>query len=244
MGLDLQNLLSSRALSRKDKALLLLAHDRETEKSVSQLKKLAAENGLREASKWNFSQILADLKECAARLPNGWIITTAGLSHLDSVGVISQSPSKAVQSDLRLYSSTIASASTRAFLEESIGALEYGFYRSAVVLSWVGAVATLYEKVLSDYLYQFNSEAFRRNPKWKEASTTDDLSRMKEFDFLQVIAAISLIGKNTKDELEQCLKLRNTCGHPNSHSLGEHRVTSHVETLILNVFAKYTAIGE
>jgi hypothetical protein len=47
------------------------------------------------------------------------------------------------------------------------------------------------------------------------------------------------MGKNTKDELEACLKLRNTCGHPNSHRIGEHRVTSHVETLILNVFSNF-----
>jgi hypothetical protein len=62
---------------------------------------------------------------------------------------------------------------------------------------------------------------------------------MKEYDFLQVLHAISVIGKNTKDELEGCLKLRNTCGHPNSHKIGEHRVTSHVETLVLNVFSKF-----
>jgi hypothetical protein len=58
-------------------------------------------------------------------------------------------------------------------------------------------------------------------------------------DFLQILHAISVMGKNTKDELEACLKLRNTCGHPNSHRIGEHRVTSHVETLILNVFSNF-----
>jgi hypothetical protein len=45
--------------------------------------------------------------------------------------------------------------------------------------------------------------------------------------------------RHTKDELEGCLKLRNTCGHPNSHKIGEHRVASHIETLMLNVFSQF-----
>ena len=63
---------------------------------------------------------------------------------------------------------------------------------------------------------------------------------MKEYDFLQVLAALSIIGKNVKDELEQCLKLRNSCGHPNSLKIGEHKVASHIEILILNVYSKYS----
>ena len=48
-----------------------------------------------------------------------------------------------------------------------------------------------------------------------------------------------MIGKNVKDELESCLKLRNACGHPNSLKIGEHRVASHIESLILNVYDVY-----
>jgi hypothetical protein len=62
---------------------------------------------------------------------------------------------------------------------------------------------------------------------------------MKEYDFLQVLAAISVIGKSVKDELEVCLKLRNGCGHPNSLLVGEHKASAHIETLIQNVFARY-----
>ncbi|MNR54217.1 hypothetical protein D3C85_1743630 [compost metagenome] len=62
---------------------------------------------------------------------------------------------------------------------------------------------------------------------------------MKEFDFLQILPAIGVLGKNVKDELEVCLKLRNGCGHPNSLVVGEHKASAHVETLIQNVFAKF-----
>ncbi|MDA7088427.1 hypothetical protein PH586_18765 [Pseudomonas sp. SA3-5] len=239
MVLDLRNLITRNTFSRKEKVLLLLAHEHEQETSVARIKELAIQSGLREISKWNISQLLSDLGELATRLPNGWIITNAGLDHLESIGILKSRPAKETQATLREYSSKISSTSTKAFVEEGIEALELGLFRSAVVLSWIGAISILYEKVIADHLKNFNAEALNRNPRWKEAKTSDDLSKMKEFDFLQIIVAISIIGKNTKDELEQCLKLRNTCGHPNSHAIGEHRVTSHMETLILNVFSRF-----
>lgn len=62
---------------------------------------------------------------------------------------------------------------------------------------------------------------------------------MKEYNFLQILCAISVFGKSVKDELEACLKIRNGCGHPNSLKVGESRVASHIESLMLNVFSKY-----
>lgn len=89
------------------------------------------------------------------------------------------------------------------------------------------------------HLAAFNAEAVKRDPKWRTAKNADDLARMKEFDFLQILPAIGVLGKNVKDELEVCLKLRNGCGHPNSLVVGEHKASAHVETLIQNVFAKF-----
>jgi hypothetical protein len=63
---------------------------------------------------------------------------------------------------------------------------------------------------------------------------------MKEHDFLDVLNAIGVLGKNVKQELQNnCLQLRNSCGHPNSFKVGEHRVAAHIETLIQNVFSKF-----
>jgi hypothetical protein len=158
---------------------------------------------------------------------------------LASLGVGQASPSKVLQPTLRKYATAIGDPQIKEFVAEAVDAIEFKLFRSAVVFSWVGAVSILYEVVLKNHLAAYNAEALRRFPKWKMATSRDDLSRMKEYDFLQIINAISIFGKNTKDELEQCLKLRNLCGHPSSHSIGEHRVTAHVETLILNVFSKY-----
>jgi hypothetical protein len=73
--------------------------------------------------------------------------------------------------------------------------------RAAVVLSWVGAIGVLYDHVVAYELVSFNAVATRRDAKWKLAKLNDDLSRMKEYDFLNALEAISVIGKNVKQEL-------------------------------------------
>ena len=62
---------------------------------------------------------------------------------------------------------------------------------------------------------------------------------MKADTFLDILQAISVIGKNVKQELKKGLTLRNGCGHPNSLKLAEHKVSSHIEDLMLNVFAVF-----
>jgi hypothetical protein len=106
-------------------------------------------------------------------------------------------------------------------------------------MSWLGAVAILHDAVISSHLSTFNKETQRVNPKWKIAVTSDDLGLMTEFVFLERLQGISVIGKNVKQELQECLKRRNACGHPNSYQLGERTVAHHIESLILNVYSKF-----
>lgn len=239
MQIDLANLLSNSELSRKDKVLLIL-FSAEREIKVKSITETAVKNGLREAKKWNVSQTLSTLNSFAVKLPDGWSITEKGKKYLSELGVISSVPTQNVKPTLRKYSSQINDEHVKQFADEAISALETGLLRSAVVLSWVGAVSILYAEVLNNHIAVFNTEAQHRFPKWRNASNADGLTKMKEYDFLQVLAALSIIGKNVKDELEQCLRLRNSCGHPNSLKIGEHKVASHIEILILNVYSKYS----
>ncbi|HEX04413.1 MAG TPA: hypothetical protein ENH10_04565 [Bacteroidetes bacterium] len=140
---------------------------------------------------------------------------------------------------LRAHLSQISHPETRAFAEEAISCFEGRQFRAAIVLSWIGAVSVLQQCVASNKLVEFNAEALRRNPKWKSAKSSDDLGLMKEDEFLDVLQAISVIGKNVKQELKKALTLRNGCGHPNSLKVAEHKVASHIEDLILNVFATH-----
>ena len=109
------------------------------------------------------------------------------------------------------------------------------------MVSGVGAVALMQDRFVTRHLAALDADAKRRDAKWKSATSTDGLSKMKEYDFLQVLEAIFVIGRNTKLELENALKLRNSCGHPSSLALASHRVASHLEILLLNVYVPFAA---
>lgn len=63
---------------------------------------------------------------------------------------------------------------------------------------------------------------------------------MDQFDFLDRIEALGIIGKNVKKELKKCLDRRNGCGHPNSLKVGVNQSGAHLKILILNVFEKFS----
>jgi len=97
----------------------------------------------------------------------------------------------------------------------------------------------LHDYAVSKHLVNINAEALKRNPNWKSAKTTDDLGKINEAAFLEIAATVSMIGKNVKNELDACLKLRNACGHPNSLKIGPNKVAAHLEILALNVYVVF-----
>lgn len=228
-------------LPRLDKLLIVLFWDNEAEKTPLIIKKIASDNGLRECKKWNVTDILSGSKGKATSIGGKWILTAPGKAYLAQKEFISKKQSKLANdvADLRARLSSIGDANTKEFLEEAISCLEIDQNRAAVVLSWIGAISLLYDHIVKNQLSAFNSEAKRRDVHWKNAKTPDDFTRMKEHEFLNVLEAISVIGKNVRQELQQCLHLRNACGHPNSLKIGERKVAAHIEILVLNVFSKF-----
>lgn len=235
---DLKDILHNPKLSRLEVLVVLLAVDSGRARSVQELKELAAHGGLRKALKWNISDILERSKGIAVRTSAGWELTKEGRVLASSLGA-DAGPAVSVNATLRKCVASVISPEAREFLEEAVKCLEARYLRAAVVLSWVGAVSVLQQYVVMYKLAEFNKEALRRNPDWKPAKNSDDIGKMKEAIFLQVLESISLIGKNTKQELEECLKLRNATGHPTSLKYGENRVSSHIEILVMNVFTKF-----
>jgi len=228
-------------LKTPDILVICLAVQGTRPQTVTQIRKVALESGFRRASSWNISRELAKRPDQVIRTVAGWEVTPAGLDQANNNLGLEVKPrvlSAAVES-LNQHIDAIAKQDTKLFLSEAVACLENHLLRAAVVLIWVGAVAVLQDEVVAKKLPEFNAEALRRDAKWKAAKDADGLSRMKEADFLVIIEAIAVIGKNVRQELEGCLKLRNGCGHPNSLKLGENKVAAHLETLILNVFAKF-----
>ena len=208
--------------------------------SVTDVKQTALKCGLRAAAKWNISDVLRKSDGCAIRTDTGWELTDQGraavarMANLRTTGAVV----KRTVADVRQHVQKISSQQAREFIDEAISCFENGQLRAAVVFSWVGAVSVMHDHVINRALAAFNAEGRRRDGRWKDARNGDELGRMKEHDFLDVLEAIGVVGKNVKQTLQnQCLSLRNACGHPNSLRITENSVAAHLDALILNVYS-------
>ena len=236
---DLKIWLHTPDLSRCDKLLLVLA-SLEAPCSISQIREKSMEVGLKIPISWNPSSILSRSEGLAIRTSNGWEIAEKGLVRLQNVGVQLTKPSfTRVARDLHEQLHLIENTDTREFVEEAIKCYESSLFRSAIVMSWLAAVAVLHQLVIPNHLSAFNAALQRRNPKAKPVRNVRDIENLRESDFIDLLGSAAIIGKNTKTELKACLDRRNTCGHPNAFKVGENMVTSHIESLLLNVFEPF-----
>lgn len=208
---------------------------------ITHIKAVGKNAGLPKILGWNVSAILHSAKGKCALLPAGWLLTDEGKRQVKILlSSLSGGPSPVLVSKLKVAVAGIKNGQSRLFVEEAIDAFEHGLLRSAVVLSWVGAVSVLYDHVIAHHLSAFNAEAHRRDGSWRAARNSDDLSLMKESTFLENLAAIGVLSKNVKEFLKNnCLALRNAAGHPNSFTFGPVQVEAHIEHLVLNVFQRF-----
>ena len=231
--------LHDKTLTHSDKLLIILNHINHPT-NIVKMKKVAQDVGLNEIKKWNVSSKLSSIRKgYAIRNTHGWQITKAGKDYLLSKGLeLTDAPFIEQASSLRSLIKSLDNDAKK-YLEEAIVCLENKLFRASVVMTWSAAMHLLKKEVIKNHLHDFNAEAVKANPKWRRAKTSDDLGLMRERDFLDRLESISLIGKDVKQQLQDCLILRNSCGHPNSLKVEKLKVASCVETLILNVFQRF-----
>jgi len=225
--------------SRLQQVLILLAVGG-APKPIGLIKEAASRCGIRAARRWNISDILRRSNGSAILTEAGWELTEHGRQTVATLADIRllRSSLQSTAADVRRHVGRISCQDAREYIEEAISCFESGQLRAAVVFSWVGAVSLMHANVIQHFLLTFNAEARRRDARWKDARNSDDLGRMKEHEFLDVSEAVGMIGKNVKQALQnQCLQLRNACGHPNSLKISENIVAAHLDTLVLNVYS-------
>lgn len=238
---DSKRVLHGAQLGNRDKLLVLLAIEPVEPLSVAKIKERCLSVGVAKLAKKNISDILARSDGTVARTSKGWEIQQPGIERVMELAQAARVNLVVTHSSrsLRGHADSISDPLTKSFVMEAIHCFEAKQYRAAVVFSWAGAVALLHQRVFSTKLAEFNAEASRRDSKWRVAKQQDDLGRMKEHDFLDVCEAIGILGKNVKQILQNnCLALRNACGHPNSASIAENSVAAHIEKLVKNVFSR------
>jgi len=232
-------------LSQKDRILLLLSYNSLSPKSTEELKSLGIYLGLTEIARWHISQILSNNRNLVILMDRKWHATSEGQQYINILTKNKvNSKNNIVESDFDDdLINQITDKDIRLFTEQAVGCYKAGFYRASVVLAWEGAMSVLYDYVIKNHLIDFNTEATHRlqsrREKWKPAKNVDDLTNMKESEFLEILAKLSVIGGDVKKELLHNLTLRNSCGHPNSLSIGKFAVASYLEFLVNNVFQKF-----
>lgn len=239
---DAKRIVHGAKLSNRDQLLVLLSVEPVGPSSVVRIKERCTDAGLPKLVKKNISDILGKSNGSVARTAAGWEIQQPGLQRVQDLAQTAHVNLVVTHSSrsLRGHADSITDTLTKSFVMEAIHCFEAKQYRAAVVFSWAGAVALLHKHVFCAKLTEFNAEATRRDAKWRTAKQQDDLGRMKEHDFLDVCEAIGAMGKNTRQILQnECLMLRNACGHPNSASIAENSVAAHIEKLIKNVFSRF-----
>jgi hypothetical protein len=158
---------------------------------------------------------------------------------LEGRGLIGDVQVSRPATNLRKLLPKISSQRTRDFVDEAVTCYEKKSYRACIVLSWVGAVALLYDHVFNNKLQPFNVELTRRFPQQKPVHSIDDFADIKEFTFLDILQDISVVGQSVKEELKARLKLRNGSGHPNGLQVGQLVAAAHLESLINHVYAVF-----
>jgi hypothetical protein len=146
---------------------------------------------------------------------------------------------KETLTELREELEKIENQDSKKFIEEAITCYENGIYRGSIILSWIGALYLLYSTVKDFHLQAFNAELSKRFSDIKPIKEFDDFNRIKESVFLEIIMKISVIDLNQYNELDNCLKLRNTCSHTNTFIASKLTVARHLEMLLYNIYKKY-----
>lgn len=239
---DVKRIVHGPKLANGDLLLVLLALDSVEPQPVQVLKKRCLDAGVPRLAKTNISETLGRRARLVARTPSGWELQDAGVSRVREIASAVNLRMVVTNSShsLRAHAEGLSDELTRSFVMEAIVCFEAHQYRAAIVFSWAGAVALIQKHVYEKKLDQFNVEASRRDTRWRSAKQQDDLGRMKEHEFLDICEAIGVLGKNVKQILQnECLMLRNACGHPNSTAIAENSVAAHIEKLIKNVFSRF-----
>jgi hypothetical protein len=144
---------------------------------------------------------------------------------------------------LSLYKSLdkITDLDERGYIQEALTCLVPSIkaYRAAIIMGWTGTIYHLRKMVEKSGFGLFCSEFEKLSSgKTKKVNNIDDLEYYQEKEFLLVIEKMGLFDKAVKQQLDNCLVLRNACGHPTQVKPQIHRVKSFFEDIIQYVLVR------
>lgn len=168
-----------------------------------------------------------------------WSLTSSGEDHVRGLLSLPKNDVE-VENDVTTLKSLISKISDKDvadYLEEGLKCLQVDALRATVVFVWSGAIKKIREDVFACGLTNVNSAIQKHDPKAKSVTKVDDLVLVKEATLLLASQDLGLFDKNQKSVLEECLNLRNKCGHPGKYKIGPKKVSSFIEDVVNIVFS-------
>ncbi|MEL7255669.1 MAG: hypothetical protein AAGL23_15950 [Pseudomonadota bacterium] len=220
--------------SQADRAILALATF-DNGASPKDIKSRICAAGFAEAEDWPIGSRLRGDKRVKKRKDH-YVLTSEGLDWVSDIVPSVRESVVQTQSTFAKHVKDVADHEVQSFVLEAITAFESGLFRSAIVMSWLAAVYVLQREVFQNHRKDFDQLMQTKSSDWKQVKSLDDYGRLNEAQFLDRLNDVSVIGKNVKAELKQCLDRRNACGHPNSYKVTENTVAHHIDVLLVNVF--------
>jgi hypothetical protein len=167
-----------------------------------------------------------------------WALTSTGQKHvrtLVNLPVVEVEIENDVTS-LRQLLKKITDSDTLDYIDEGIKCLSINALRACVVFLWAGVVKKIRDSVMSCGAATINPLVLKYDPKARQVKNIDDLVYIKESILLLVAQDLGIFDKNERGILENCLDLRNKCGHPGKYKIGPKKVSSFIEDIVGIVF--------
>lgn len=130
----------------------------------------------------------------------------------------------------------VADEGTVDYLREALKCLQVNALRATVVFIWSAAVKKIRDDAFACGVSLVDAAVRKHDPKAKTITKADDLVLVKESTLLLAAQELGVFDKNQRGILEECLNLRNKCGHPGKYKLGPKKVSSFFEDLMGIVF--------
>jgi len=169
-----------------------------------------------------------------------WSLTRTGQQLVRSMMSLPSSEPE-IENDveaLREMLKRISDNDTADYVEEAIKCLSINALRASVVFLWAGAVKYIRESVMRSGVKSVSVAIGKYDANMRKIRTADDLVYLKESTLLLVAQELGLYDKNERGVLEECLQLRNKCGHPGKYKIGPKKVSSYIEDLVSVIFQR------
>ena len=114
--------------------------------------------------------------------------------------------------------------------QEAFKGIEYGIFRSSIVLAWAAFIDFLADKIGEDNFTKLNA---RKN--WSISSTDDLREKASDSIIIECASELGLINKNTAKNLRGLLAKRNECGHPSEYKPGLNDTLGYIDELLKSI---------